>query len=240
MAFDIRLLCLLPLAMLSPCGTESARAAMLPLLAPLSLSQSLSQSPPQGPTRAQEFEARFRAAKTAEEFFQLGQWAIEKKLKSEAKKAMKRALELDPRHAGANQYFGKVEYKGEWLDPAERDARVAKDLEAEMLAKGLVRWKDSWVTVEEHSHLSKGEVLYEGKWIPFEDAQRRKGLELFEGEWLARPEALARQTAFDIEKLLARPLQEVLGTDALLAGDVDEAALKAISAGLDKGRLWFD
>ena len=240
MAFDIRLLCLLPLAMFSPCGTESARAAMLPLLAPLSLSQSLSQSPPQGPTRAQEFEARFRAAKTAEEFFQLGQWAIEKKLKSEAKKAMKRALELDPRHAGANQYFGKVEYKGEWLDPAERDARVAKDLEAEMLAKGLVRWKDSWVTVEEHSHLSKGEVLYEGKWIPFEDAQRRKGLELFEGDWLARPEALARQTAFDIEKLLARPLQEVLGTDALLAGDVDEAALKAISAGLDKGRLWFD
>ena len=78
MACDIRLLCLLPLAMLSPCGTESARAAMLPLLAPL----SLSQSPPQGPTRAQEFEARFKTAKTAEEFFQLGQWAIEKKLKA--------------------------------------------------------------------------------------------------------------------------------------------------------------
>lgn len=221
---------------------------VLPLLAVMALGTAWSPAEAraacaaqtQGPNRAQEFEIRFKAAKSAEEFFQLGQWAVDKKLKSQARKAMQRVLELDSRHAGAHQFFGRVEYKGEWLDPAERDARVAKDLEAEMLAKGLVRWKEQWVTLEEHSHLSKGEVLHEGQWIPFEDAQRRRGLELFDAQWLPRAEALARQTAADIEKLVARPLEKVLSADALIAGDVAAADLESIAKGLEKGRAWFD
>lgn len=214
-------------------------SATLALTSPTALANPLALHS-QAPTRAQEFEQRFKQAKTAEEFFQLGQWAQEKKLKSEAKKAMKRALELDPKHAGANTFFGKVEYKGEWLDPAERDARVAKDLEAEMLAKGFVRWKDNWVTLEEHAHLSKGEVFHEGRWMLFADAQRLKGLEEFGGAWLPRAEAQARLTALDLETRLARPLAKTLQADALLLGEVEETLLVEIGKGLTKGRAWFD
>ena len=193
-----------------------------------------------GKTGAQEFDERFKAAKTAQEFFEVGQWAESKKMRTEAKKAMKKVLELEPKHAGANAFFGKVEYKGEWLTPAERDARAAADAEAEMLAKGFVRWKEQWVTPEEKGHLEKDEVLVEGKWIPFEAAQRKKGLERFGEQWLPRAEALARADAKQVEDVLKMPLGKALGEDALVVGDYREEELATIVAGLKKGRAWFD
>lgn len=193
-----------------------------------------------GKTSAQNFDERFKAAKSADEFFALGQWADQKKMRAEAKKSMKRALELDPQHAGANLFFGKVQYKGEWLTPAERDARAAADAEAEMLAKGFVRWKDQWVTPEEKGHLEKNEVLVEGKWIPFEAAQRKKGLELFGEQWLPRAEALARADEAKVEDVLKKSLGKAVGDDALVAGDFDTEELERIVAGLKKGRDWFD
>ena len=193
-----------------------------------------------GKTVEQEFDERFTASRSATEFFELGQWADKKKLRAEAKKAMKRVLELEPGHAGANAFFGKVEYKGEWITPAERDKRAAADLEAEMLAKGFVRWKDQWVTPEEQAHYEKNEVLLEGKWIPFEEAQRRKGLELFGTQWLPRAEALARSDAARVEALLKLPLANALGDDVLVVGTYTEAELAAIAAGARKGRAWFD
>ncbi|MBK7643363.1 MAG: hypothetical protein IPJ19_09965 [Planctomycetes bacterium] len=193
-----------------------------------------------GKTRGAEFEERFAAAKTAEEFFELGQWAQEHKLSAEAKKAMKRVLELDPLHAGANGFFGKVLYKGEWMTPEERDKRAAADAESEMLAQGFVRWKDQWVTPEEKAHLARNEVLVEGQWIPFEEAQRKQGLELFGEQWLPRAEALARTDEAAVEAVLKQPLAKVLGDDVLVAGDYPEDELAKIVEGLAKGRAWFD
>jgi len=193
-----------------------------------------------GKTSAQDFDERFKAAKSAEDFFALGQWADQKKMRAEAKKSMKRALELDPQHVGANTFFGKVQYKGEWLTPAERDTRAAADAEAEMLAKGFVRWKDQWVTPDEKAHLEKNEVLVEGKWIPFEAAQRKQGLELFGEQWLPRAEALARGDAAKLEEVLKQPLGKALGDDVLVIGDYGEDELAKIVAGLKKGREWFD
>jgi hypothetical protein len=193
-----------------------------------------------GKTSAQSFDERFKAAKSAEDFFALGQWAEEKKMRPEAKKAMKRVLELEPKHAGANTFFGKVEYKGVWLTPAERDARAASDAEAEMLAKGFVRWKEQWVTAEEKGHLEKNEVLVEGKWIPFEAAQRKRGLELFGEQWLPRAEALARADSQKVEQVLKLTLGKALGEDVFVTGDYREDELQKIVAGLKKGRAWFD
>jgi hypothetical protein len=193
-----------------------------------------------GKTGAQDFDERFKAAKTTEEFFALGQWADQKKMRTEAKQAMRRVLELEPKHAGANTFFGKVAYKGEWLTPAERDTRAAADAEAEMLAKGFVRWKEQWVTPDEKAHLERNEVLVEGQWIPFEAAQRKKGLELFGEQWLPRAEALARSDAAQVEELLKLPLGKALGEDAFLVGDYREEELQKIIAGLKKGRGWFD
>lgn len=193
-----------------------------------------------GKTSEQEFDERFAAARSATEFFELGQWADKKKLRAEAKKAMKRVLELEPRHAGANTFFGKVEYKGEWLTPAERDKRAAADAEAEMLAKGFVRWKEQWVTPEEKAHFEKNEVLFEGHWLPFEEAQRRQGLELCGTQWLPRAEALARNDAARVGELLELPLSCALGDDVLVVGTYPDEALAAIATGARKGRAWFD
>src|SRR5688572_16042917 len=130
-----------------------------------------------GKTARETFDDMLAAAKTAEDFFAAGRYAGEQKLKSLATKAHQRAVELDPRHAGANQALGNVLYKDEWMTPAERDRRQAADEESEMLSKGLVRWNERWVTPDEKAQLERGLVQRNGKWITEADAKRLDGLE---------------------------------------------------------------
>lgn len=193
-----------------------------------------------GKTRQQELADRESACKTAEDYYQLGLWAKEQKLAGDAKRCMAKAIELDKKHAGAHQFFGHVEYKGDWMTPEERDQRQKADLEADMLARGLVRFQDRWVTPDEKAHLEKNEVLVDGAWIPFADAQRKRGLEEFDGTWLPRSEAIARGHAKDVEALAKIPMQKLITPDALLCGPQSQERLEEIGAGLTKGRAWFD
>lgn len=191
-------------------------------------------------TRSQELSDRWRAAKTAEDFFQLGKWAEERKLAADAKKCFVRAIEVDATHAGAHTALGHVLYKGEWLTPAERELRMARDLEAEMTARGLVRWRDQWVTPEEKEHFEKNEVLVDGKWIPFEAAQRAQGLELCGTEWLPRAEAHARNDVRATAEVAKVEFALALGPDAIVAGTASQTVVDQIGAGLVTGRAWFD
>jgi hypothetical protein len=193
-----------------------------------------------GKTRWQEFDEREKACKTAEEFFQLGEWARAKKMTKETKRAMQKALELDSKHAGANQFFGKVNYKGDWVTPEERDQRQKADEAAEMLARGFVQYKDRWVTPEEKEHLEKNEVFVDGVWIPFEAAQRKKGLEIFDGQWYPRPEALARTDAAALEKIAGIQFSKLVTDDAFLCGPQSVEVLARIGDSMKQGRTWFD
>ncbi|MBL8859295.1 MAG: hypothetical protein JNL28_12365 [Planctomycetes bacterium] len=193
-----------------------------------------------GKTRWQEFEEREKTCKTGEDFFQLGEWAAAKKMTKETKRCMLKAIELDPQHAGARQFFGHVLYKGEWMTPEERDKRQKADETADMLARGFVLFQGRWVTVEEKGHLEKNEVLVDGVWIPFEDAQRKKGLELCDGQWLPRPEAIARNNAAVVEKLTGFPFQKLVTDDALLCGPQSIEELARIGESMKRGRAWFD
>ncbi|MCY2961621.1 MAG: hypothetical protein NTY35_15775 [Planctomycetota bacterium] len=193
-----------------------------------------------GKTKDEELAEKEKAAKTAEDFFQAARFAEEKGMKSQQKRLMKRVLELDPKHAGANQYFGRVLYKGEWLEPADRDARVRADEDAAMLARGLVRWQDRWVTPDEKSHLEKGEEQVGGVWMSFADAQRTRGLEEHDGRWLPRAEAFARNDVAAAAKLASLSVNVQLGPDAIVAGTQEEALLAGIVEGLARGRAWFD
>jgi len=187
-----------------------------------------------------DLEAREKAAKTPDDLFRVAQWASEKGLESHARRLMKRVLVLDPKHAGANQFFGKVLYKGQWMDPAEREKRIVEAEGPEMAARGLVRWQGQWVTPEEQSHLEKGEVLHEGRWMPFADAQRLRGLEEFEGQWLTAAEAIARRDAAAAVLIAATPANVVAGPDAIVCGPQNQAFLTDILGGLAQGRAWFD
>lgn len=193
-----------------------------------------------GKTRWQEFEEREKACKTAEDFYQLGLWAQSKQLAKETKRCMKRAIELDPAHALAHQFFGHVQYKGEWMTPEERDLRAQKDEIADKEKSGLVLHQGRWITLEEKAHLDKNEVLVDGQWIPFADAQRRQGLEEFEGRWIPRCEALARSNAAEIEKQAGVTFQELATDDALLVGPQTPEELALIAGLMKTGRGWFD
>lgn len=198
-----------------------------------------------GKTSAQEYVDRQAACKTAEDFYQLGLWAQKKLMYAETRACMKKATELDPHHTLAQQFFGRVLYKGEWLSPEDRDKKQKSDEEAEMLARGLVRWQDTdgttrWVTPEEKTHFDKHEVQVDGKWIPFEVAQHLKGLQEFDGRWLPAAEAFARTDEAMVESITHVRYHVVLSDDACLAGPQSEEDLQALAAGLNRGREWFD
>lgn len=193
-----------------------------------------------GKTRWREFAERELTCKTAEDFFQLGEWARAKSMAKETKRSMLKALDLDPKHVGAHQHFGHVLYKGEWLTPTERDKRQKSDETAEMLTRGFVLFKDRWVTPEEKEHLERGEVLVDDKWIPFEAAQRLKGLAPFDGQWLPAPEAFARTHAADVEKLIGFRFNKLMTEDAFLCGPHSVDDLARIADWMKRGRGWFD
>lgn len=188
----------------------------------------------------EEYEAREKAAKSAEDFFQLGEYAAANKLKTLATKAYTKAIELESQHAGARKALGHVEYKGVWMTPAERDARQAADEEADMLAQGFVRWNGRWVTPEEKSKLEQGLEQRGGKWMSADEAKRFDGLEKAGDAWYPRAEAIARQGALAVQRVLGRPLNMVACDQAVLVGDWDTKVLEATGAQLSASRQWFD
>ncbi|MDP6990266.1 MAG: hypothetical protein QF903_12425 [Planctomycetota bacterium] len=209
-------------------------------LAELEFPRSQVESIERTKSKAEEFRERWAAAREAGEFHELGLWCEERRMRKEARKCMRRAVELDPRHAPAQRWLGKVEYEGEWVTPEERDRRMAAAREAEMRERGLVRFEDRWVTPQERRHLERGEVLVEGRWVPFAQAQRARGLEEYEGEWLASEVALARRAAARVAEASGAPFASVENAQALLAGPVPPALLEHTARGLLAGRTWFD
>jgi len=193
-----------------------------------------------GRSPREEYAAREKAAKSAEDFFQLGEYAGENKLKTLATKAYKRAVELDKNHAGARRALGHVQYKGEWMTPEERDVRMKADEDAEMAARGLVKWNERWVTPEEKAKLEQGLEQRGGQWMSADDARRFDGLEKAGDDWYPRGEALARQDVLAVEKLIAKPLKLVVNDQATVAGDCDVKLLEETAQQVAAARAWFD
>lgn len=193
-----------------------------------------------GKTSREIFEEKFKAAKTAEEFFQAGQYANEQKQKSLATKAFKRAVELDAKHEGANLALGRVKYREEWMTPEERDKRAKSDEAAEMLEKGFVRYGERWVTPDEKQKLEAGLILKDGKWVTEAEAKRMDGLEEVGGQWYPRVEAQARADIAKVGAVLGRPLKVTCNEQASLAGDYDEKFLAAAGTHVLSARAWFD
>lgn len=193
-----------------------------------------------GKTVREQFDERFTAAKSAEEFFAAGAFAQENKQKSLATKAFKRAVELDPRHEGANLGLGRVLYRGEWMTPEEREKRQKADGDAEMQERGFVRWKERWVTPDEKAKLEAGLILKDGQWVSEAQARRMDGLEEFGGQWYPRAEALARADVARVAAVLGRELPLACNAQAAVAGDYDTKFLARVGEHVVTGRAWFD
>ncbi len=191
-------------------------------------------------TAAQEFDERMQNAKTAEEFFQAGEFARTSKMKREAQKAWKKALEVDPDHVAARTALGFVLYKGQWLTPEERAAKIQAEEAAEMTARGLVHYQERWVTPADKQMLEQGLIQVDGKWISFGDSQRKLGLEEFEGAWILRQNALARRDLAAVQPLAGVSLEFTLGSDSMVAGPFPKTFLESIAKQLTLARTWFD
>ena len=186
------------------------------------------------------YEEKLEACKTADDFYELGLWCRENKLRSRSKGCFEKAVELETDHAKARAELGHVRYKGEWMTPEERDARQAAEFEAEMKARGLVKWKEQWVTPEERGKLEQGLVHHDGRWMTYEEKMRLEGFRPFEGRWIPEGEWVARQGVERAEEVLGAPLALVVTEQAAVAGTYPLDILEKVAAGLDLGRTWFD
>ncbi len=186
------------------------------------------------------FEQRLAAADTADACFEAGEWARKKRLKSLAKRAWQKAVELDTDHAPSRAALGQVAHRGEWMTPEERDRRVLEEEAREMQARGLVQHEGQWVTPEARAKLEAGLILHGGEWMTPERAQREQGLERYRDRWLPRGEALAR-TSSDLAAEVAEVRFDVyFDEQLLLAGDVHPGVLERAAAKLLDVRGWFD
>ncbi len=71
---------------------------------------------------------------------ELGYWARERGLETQAREAFERALRLDPANAAAQRGLGRELYEGRWLTFAERQAE-----------RGLVELDGQWMTPSERT-----------------------------------------------------------------------------------------
>jgi hypothetical protein len=193
-----------------------------------------------GQTLRQQFDSRFRSAKTAADFFELGLWAEKNKQRALARRAMRKAKELEPNHDGANGWLGLVKYKGQWMTTEEQAALLRKEHEADMLKRGLVRHGDEWVTVAQKQKLDAGLVYHEGRWMSPEDKRRAEGFILVDGQWVAAHVAIATQHMTEVLGIADTVGEVVLGPDVAVAGPFERSFLEPIVAGLGVGRAWFD
>lgn len=85
------------------------------------------------------------APENAQGWLELGRWARERGLLTQAGEAFERALAADPQNAAAHQAAGHVLMSGRWLssDDAYR-------------AQGYVPFEGRWVTPQEHEALVRG------------------------------------------------------------------------------------
>jgi len=133
-----------------------------------------------------------------EALYQLALWAESQGLRTDSKRVMRKVIKANPDHEAARKDLGYIKYKDEWLTERQFEQAKAKELEAEMEAKGLKKFGDQWVPKEDWEKLNQGLVPLEqdGKtlWVtPQQKMRIEQGMVLLEdGSWLTKEEVEMR------------------------------------------------
>jgi hypothetical protein len=184
-----------------------------------------------------EYQERAEALKSGDAAVELAKWASKKRFHKDVVRATyERAVVLDGSQEEAHAFLGNVQYKGEWMSPAERDRRIEDVEAAEMKAQGLVKYKGEWVTAADKENLDKGLVKFEGKWMTSDQLQEAKGFVKFGGKWVKKDE-------LEIQKLLG-PARRATGLGERLAvhmtdhyailGDLPPEKMKILGKTMEK------
>lgn len=99
-----------------------------------------------------------------------------------ARKIYKKVLELDPKNEAAHKGLRHQPYDGKWFESFAELSKYKREEAARMKQKGLVRFKDEWVSEADMAFLSMGWVKDgKGEWKHPLDVAREKQVE----EWRA-------------------------------------------------------
>jgi len=161
---------------------------------------AFAQNPPPAPNPDEaEYEKRRKLAdKDADKLWDLHDWCVQKKLDKDAKSCLRRIVQLKPDDEKAHKLLGELPYDGKWF-PSEKKveeykkdaaAKAAKDAEKAAKDKGLVKYKDQWVTPEDLPFLKKGLSKNEkGEWVdPEEQKKIAEGWVKQDLEWVSPQE----------------------------------------------------
>lgn len=147
------------------------------------------------------------AANDAKALFDLYLWAKSEGLKNQATQVLRDILKIDPDHENARTLLGYVKFDGKWVSEKEKQKLEADSVRAEKEKQGLVEYKGEWMTPAEKEakeHADNGEILVDGSWVKKEDVERAKrdaerraeaekhranGEFEVDGKWVARDEA---------------------------------------------------
>jgi len=98
----------------------------------------------------------------ADGFFRLAEWCASHGLTDKRKELLKRVLEIDPNHEGANKAVGNVFRDGRWQTPEE------------LKKQGLVFYNGKWMTKDEYN-AARGMVKHMGVWVSKEERDKLLG-----------------------------------------------------------------
>ncbi|MHC4937613.1 MAG: hypothetical protein ACYTHK_01430 [Planctomycetota bacterium] len=188
-------------------------------------------------TDIHEYTERFDALKNGDAAVELAKWAAKKKFHKDVVFATyEKALALDPEQTEANEFVGNVQYKGEWMTPAEREKRLADEEAEEMKAKGLVRYKDQWVTPEDKANLEKGLVKHKGVWMTPDQLKEAQGFVKFGGKWVKRDELAIQKLLGPARRAtgLGERLQVRMTDNYAILGDLPPAQLEILGKTMEK------
>jgi hypothetical protein len=152
----------------------------------------------QSPDEAEYDRRRKLAEKDADKLWDLYEWCGQKKLEKDAKSCLRRIVQLKPDDEKAHKLLGEVTYDGKWF-PSDKKVeeykkqqaeKSAKDEEKAAKEKGLVKFKDQWVTPEDLPFLQKGLSKNDkGEWVDVEEQKKfAEGWTKQDLEWVSPQE----------------------------------------------------
>lgn len=132
-------------------------------------------NPPTTTFQSKTFEERLEeAGDDVDELWSLYLWCDAGGRTREGRTVLRKIVDLDSGHRGANEALGYFEYHGRWFKTERAlEAFKAEEEEREALEKGLVRFKGEWVSRNDVPYLERGLVPGPtGGWVTKEE--RRK------------------------------------------------------------------
>lgn len=92
-------------------------------------------------------------------------------------------IDLAPNDKKARKLLGHEQVDGTWMSAEQKAEHLARKLEAEMTAKGLVLHEGEWVTPEEKDARLKGLKRDGSQWVSEEEWHLRRGQRKVHGRW---------------------------------------------------------